>query len=180
MALHKVSRGATVKWIGATYSLIQGGVEVAKERAQKLSTAVKAGLACKATDLAAKVPGRRARRAQKDSPCPRQDGGDKMGPLNRCLYIWVRRNASACRWKGGKMVRSQLLFRNFRTIRYTARRTGTNDSIRAVSSPGRAQDMGHISERLSSAGASSAGLGKRSASHRKDGFTGSCGEQTCR
>lgn len=68
------------------------------------------------------------------------------------------------------MVRGQLLLRNFRTIGHTPGRTGTDDSIRAVGSPGRAQDMGHISERLSSAGASSAGLRKRSASHRKDGL----------
>ena len=49
VALHKVSRGTTVKWIGATYSLVEGGVEVAidKDRIQKLSTAVQAGLACK-------------------------------------------------------------------------------------------------------------------------------------
>ncbi len=46
VTLHKVARGTTVKWIGATYSLIKGGVEVAvdKERMQKLTAVVQAGL----------------------------------------------------------------------------------------------------------------------------------------
>ena len=46
IALHKVSRGKAVKWIGATYSVVPGGIEVAvdQERIARLTQVVQAGL----------------------------------------------------------------------------------------------------------------------------------------